>query len=388
MGEYNYNRKLTGISEQWHKIVLPPEVFGKISQGLTDLRIFGLTQNNDTIEAPYLLSVSSEKVMSSAVGFMTLNTAYNEQGYYFTFEVPGEKPVNRIDLEFEQKNFDWRATLEGSHDQTAWFTLAENCRILSIKNDLTDYQFTKLAFPDARYRYVRIQIKSQEKPGLNNAVVSRVQVTPGRLVTYPIKKTGIVENKQKRHTEIDLEMHLPVRVGDINIGIADTFDYYRHVTIKYLADSFETDRGWNYNYSTLTSGTLSSMEENAFKFSSKTVQQLKIIIDNQANEPLTISSIEVKGYVHELVARFTREASYFLVYGNNAAVLPQYDIARFSDNIPETLTTLELGDELKIEKTEAPVTNPLFINEKWLWVVMIVIILLLGWFSIRMLTKR
>ena len=48
------------------------------------------------------------------------------------------------------------------------------------------------------------------------------------------------------------------------------------------------------------------------KFNSTTVQKLKIIIDNKDNQPLSIDGILVKGYVHELTARFTENAKYFL----------------------------------------------------------------------------
>ncbi len=138
----------------------------------------------------------------------------------------------------------------------------------------------------------------------------------------------------------------------------------------------------------LTSGTLNSIEKNEFQFSSTTAQKLKIFIDNHDNRPLKINAIEVKGYISEVVARFTDQATYFLTYGNKNANNPNYDIERFTDKIPETLNPLDLGDELTIQKEEVMVTEPLFKNKTWLWTIMIVIILLLGWFSIKMIRKK
>lgn len=149
--------------------------------------------------------------------------------------------------------------------------------------------------------------------------------------------------------------------------------FYRCFVIK-------TEQGWKYNYSTLTTGTLNSIEENEFQFISTNVHKLKIFINNYDNQPLTIDTIYAKGYIHELVMRFTDQINYFLTYGNKRVLKPQYDIDRFTDNIPETLTSLELGDELAIEKEAILKTEPLFKNMIWLWTVMIVLILLLGWF--------
>ncbi len=388
MEDYDYKCELKGISEQWHKIIIPDNLFGKVSRNLTDVRIFGITTNNDTVEAPFSIRQASEKISYNEVVFRTLNASHNNKGYYFTFEIPTREPINQIELEFKQQNFDWRLKLEGSQNQQQWFTIADNYRILSIKNKVTDFQFTKLTFSSSKYRFFRLLITSKEEPVLTFASVAQREVTSGIYRNCPISSIRSKENKKSKQTEIEIDLPMPLPVSYVDIDIADTFDYYRPVTIKYLTDSFKTEQGWKYKYSTLASETLNSIEENEFKFNSTTLQKLKILIHNQDNQALTVESIKVKGYVHELVARFTEPATYFLTYGNNNAVKPHYDIDRFKDKIPKTLTALELGDELAIKKGSVPVAEPLFQNKNWLWTVMTAIILLLGWFSVTMIRKK
>jgi hypothetical protein len=388
MNEYNYKRALKGRSGQWHKIMLPDGVFGKISRNLTDIRIFGITTGNDTIEAPYLLQLATEKISSKEVEFKILNTSRNDKGHYFTFEIPTTEPINQIQLDFKQKNFDWRIKLEGSQNQIDWFTVAEDYRILSIQNEITDFQFTKLIFPSSKYRFFRISIDSQEKPELTVASIAQHEIIDGTFRNYSIRQFDINERRGTKQTEIGIELQMPVPISYLKIDVKDSFDYYRPVTIKYLTDSIKTEQGWKFNYNTLTSGTLNSIEKNEFKFNSTLVQKLKIIIHNQDNQPLTIDTIQVKGYVHQLIARFTKQATYFLTYGNKTATSPKYDLDHFTDKIPQTLTTIALGNELIIEKKEASVIDPLFKNKIWLWLIMTVIILLLGWFSIKMIRKN
>ncbi len=67
---------------------------------------------------------------------------------------------------------------------------------------------------------------------------------------------------------------------------------------------------------------------------------------------------------------------------------PNYDIDRFAYHVPTTITTLDLGHELSIEKEELPVATPLFENKIWLWIILIVITLSLGWFSIKMMKNN
>lgn len=386
--QYTYKCELKGISNQWHKITLPDEIFGNVSRNLYDIRIFGITANNDTIEAPYLLHLTKEKISSSDINFKTVNTSYNEKGYFFTFEIPSNVSINQIKLDFKQKNFDWLLKLEGSQNQQEWFTVLEDYRILSIENELTGFQFTKISFPDSKYHFFRILIRSKEKPDLTDVKVSQFDVTNGTFRNYPVKKVNIYKNKQARETVLDIDLQSLVPVSHIKIGIKDTFDYYRSFTIKYLTDSIKTEQGWKYSYNSLTSGTLNSFDVNEFECNSSILQKIKIQIHNQDNQPLTIDTIEVKGYVHELVARFTEPASYFMTYGNIKAGRPKYDIDRFKDQIPDILIPLELGDEQKIVKEELPVTDPLFKNKAWLWIIMTVIVLLLGWFSLKMIRKE
>ena len=388
MKSYDYKRELKNVSEQWHKIVLPDEIFGKTSKDLHDIRIFGISPKNDTIEAPYLLRTLKNQIKSKSVEFKILNTSRTDEGYYFTFETSKSTPVNEIKLNFEQKNFDWRIQLEGSQNQNDWFTILENYRILSIENEETDFEFTKLKFQDSKYRYFRVFINTKENPDIQFASISKEETSEGKFKNHTVKTSNIVDKRDAKVTEIDIELRKPVPVSHLKINILNNFDYFRPVTIKYLSDSIKTEVGWKYNYKTLTSETLSSIEENEFTFESTIAQKFKISIYNHNNQALSIDSVEAKTYVHELVTRFTEKATYFLTYGNNEAKRPYYDIERFTDKIPKSLTTLELGEVQNIVKVEQSSPKPLFENKIWLWLMIGLVILLLGWFSVKMMKSN
>ncbi len=385
--EYRYRRELYEVSNQWHSLRLPDDIFGKISQSMNDIRIVGYTPQNDTIEVPYLLRLSEKKVNNHNIDFKIFNVSYNDKGYYYTFELKPNASVNQIALTFEQENFDWRVSLEGSHNQNEWFSVLDDYRIISIKNTMTDYKFTTLRFPDAQYRYFRIFVKSNEKPNLMKAGLIREESTEGKSTIYtPTQMTSKVQRKTKQSI-IDIRLPTVVPLWYMNLTIQDTVDYYRHATIQYLSDSIKTAHGWEYVFSYLTSGTLSSFEKNEFTFNSTNIQNIRIIIENQDNAPLTVTGVQAKGYIHELVFRFSEKAKYFLVYGNNNAVKPQYDIEYFSDKIPANLTELRLGEEQsRIQNSDEPM-SPLFQNKIWLWVILSVVIVVLGWFTLSMIRK-
>jgi len=388
MEQYQYKRSIQGVNDQWHNIPLPDAVFGKVSSNLSDLRIYGVASNNDTIEVPYLLRLNSKKIKSKSIAFNMVNTSHNHNGYYYTFEVPTEMAINHIKLDLKDKNFDWKVALQASQEQTEWFTLVDDYRILSIQNGLTDYKFTTLTFPNSKYHYYRLLIKSNKDPNLIAAQISHNEIIEGIYKNYPVKTLDIDENKIEKNTEIIVDIGKSVAISAISFVVQEQYDFYRPITISQIIDSVKTEQGWKYNYKTLLSSTLSSLEEGDFNFQSSILQKIKITVYNRDNQPLTYGNIEVKGYAHELVARFTRDASYYLTYGNDYDSFPNYDIAQFPENIPENLIPLKVGNEEILKKTPILEKEPIFKNKAWLWGILTLIIIVLGLFSLNMIKKK
>lgn len=388
MQKYSYQRALIGVQDPWHKLTLPDDMFEKVSPSLSDIRVYGITTKNDTVEASYVLKLNDEKVIKDNVPFKILNTSHNEKGYYFTLEVPSKAPINNLQLAFKQFNFDWHINLEGSHDQKEWFSIVEDYRILSIKNAETFYEYTNLSFPNSSYRYFRILVKSAEKSELKSAKASYNTIKNGVFKNYTIKRMNIKDNKAEKRTEIEVEISRSVPVSYVKVHVDATFDYYRPITIQYVSDSLKTSKGYLYNYRTLTDGTLTSIEKNEFKFNNTVVKKIKITIQNQDNQPLSINKVDVKGNVYDLDIRFNEPASYYLTYGNTLAYKPYYDLDHFIGKTPDTITSITLGEEEAISKTAKETTSPLFENKLWLWLIIIVIIVLLGGFTLKMIQVK
>ncbi len=382
---YDYKMEVSDITDQWHKIALTDPVFSKIEPHMNDIRIYGIT-TKDTIEAPYLLRIASEKSIPKEIGFKLLNFSSNTNGHYFTYKILTSEAINEIQLDFNNENFDWKIRLEGSHDQQEWFTILKDYRILSIKNDQTNFSFTKLKFTDSKYRYYRLLVKSAKNPELNEAKIVRRVNSGAEYKTHTTTYIDITTKDKETLIDVDLKQRLPLSF--IKINVQNTFDYYRPYTIAFVSDSVQTEKGVKYQYTDLGSGTLNSFEKNGIRFNSTLAKKIRITIQNFDNQPLQIDAVEAKGYVHELVARFTKPADYYLAYGKTNTKKPQYDISHSASKIPKNLTHLTLGDEQAIAKKEAATVAPLFENKIWLWVIMGIVILTLGGFTLKMMAKK
>lgn len=385
---YNFVRSISEPTDQWHKIQLPLSMYQHINTNFTDLRVYGITSAQDTLEAPFIVHLTKEETTRESLPLVLLNSSHTGEAYYYTFEIEGEKAINEIDLTFGLQNFDWRLELEGSEDQLEWFTVLDNYRILSIRNVNTSFDFTKLSFPNSNFRYYRLKVRTESDPSFSGANISLISSKEGRYEKYDLVSFAKNENEEMKRSELDVTLEYPSVISVVEVNVKDTIDYYRNVLFKVCTDSVETKSGMRYNYRTVGSGTLNSLSGNTFSISNVEAKNLHIEVQNQDNAPLRISSVEVSGEKRELHIRFTEPANYFLAYGNASARAPQYDIFNFRDKIPTEMQSLELGGEQLILKTPVEVVSPLFENKWWLWGIMGAIVLLLGWFSVGMLKGK
>ncbi len=387
LSNYNYKRALNINENKWYNITLPDQIFDKVDPNLYGLRIFGITNKSDTVEAPYLMQTLTETINQNKLLFKLLNESKNGKGYYFTFEAPAKTDVNQLELDFSQQNFDWKLQLEGSQDQHEWFSIIENYRILSIKNKVTSFKYTTVDFPVSNYKYYRIAIQADVKPELVNATLSIYSKKSGSYRNYLVLADQIKTENHDKETNLSFSLPSTIPVSDIEISVSDKFDYYRNIDITQV-DSTKTPNGWHYFSTVITSGALNSLDKNVFKIQWQPLKKIGITIYNQDNEPLHIDSILVRAAIHQLHTRITIPASYYLVYGIDHPVSPNYDLGRFTFTMPKEYSNLELGPEIKIKNQEEKNIHPLFENKMWLWIVMVILIAVLGIFSLKMIKKN
>jgi hypothetical protein len=383
-GSYRFKREITGVTGTWHTLQLPDQVLKNIQPGFADIRIFGVS-GKDTLEIPYLLKQRADKINSREIDFKQLNQSTNEKGYYFTFQAPAANTINQIGLSFKQENFDWKTDLEGSNDNKEWFKILDGYRILSIKNKDTDYQFTKLNFPDAKFQYFRVLLKSPVQPVLTAAKIAKTDTLKGIYKNIG-QRFQITKDAITKASIIDVTLDRLSPVSYLKINVPTDFDFYRAVKIEYATDSFKTEKGIQYNYADLYEGSITSLEKPEFSFDNTIASKLRITIQNNDNRPLPISSLELKGNIYELIARFEgTKYGYALYYGNPDASAPNYDIQKFEQKIPADPGALVVAEEQNNPAYQIRTKSPLFENKAWLWALMAIIIVLLGWFSFKML---
>lgn len=384
--DFQFQRSLSGISDTWHQIEFPNDLFGHAQPDLSDLRIFGIKANGDTLEAPYVLDWPASERLLPSEEFTIINQSRRQQTFYATLSTSSSEPLNQIRLDFGNANFDWRVRLEGSQDQQEWFQILEDYRLLAFQDQGQRYRFATLNFPMSNYRYYRLSIPATEEVRLQKAYYIQGKTVQPDYRSYPIAGQRIEENKDRQRTEIQIDLPWPVPVSSLELPVLDSLDFYRPLRIELLTDSTKTEKGWTFHYSEVHRGILSSLEPPVFRFSTTRSRSIRVYINHADNAPLRLGTVLPKGLPPTLSVRFAEPADYFLLYGKSDALPPHYDLARFVSQIPEDLSLLNLGPEVRLQPNTQE-KGPLFAHPAWLWAVMILVIGLLGWFSLKMLKQ-
>ncbi|HRJ83444.1 MAG TPA: hypothetical protein PLV21_16290 [Cyclobacteriaceae bacterium] len=382
--KFNYRSPLSNVtSEDWYSIQLPPDLFQKTNKDFSDIRLFAVTEK-DTVEIPYLLKIRTDEITTENFTLPLLNQSRANGALFFTVQIPAGKMLNTLNLNFVERNFDALVSIEGGTDRKEWFEIVNNKRIVSIYQDQIDYSNTTVNFPTSDYTFLRIQVKSDKQISLSGASFNYINTKKGeRISLTDLKTTTTTEHKQ---TEIRIRAPYRTAVNTLALSVSHTTDYYRTYSLAYALDSIKTEKGWIQNYSTVKQGYLTSLDSNKISFETLITHELKLTIYNQDNPALTINNLELSGPKIEIIAKLSPQQNIFLYYGNTKLSPPRYDLIHFEDRIPQSIKTIGL---LKEENLESPQQEKaLFTKKFWLWTILIVVIGIMGYFTLQMLSRK
>jgi hypothetical protein len=382
---FDYKRKVSDISQEgWYTITLPPDVFRHTQREFGDLRLYTIA-GSDTTEVPYVLDIRNTEIQKTEITLPVINKSKKDGILFLGFELaPGQK-VNQIRLAFTEPNFFGSVKIEGSPDKNDWFEIADNERVFSVNNTYEQYENGVVNFPITDYRYLRVSIKSDTPLTFSTASFLDQQVKEGTFENIPLTWKA-EEDKKNKKTIVTIKLAHYRPVSNLHVQFSGTDDYYRSSEIAYVNDSTQTQKGWIKNYASIHNGYVTSYAPNSFDLGFQLTQEIRLTIYNYDNSALTISNIAVTGAAVELKS-LLKPLETFLFYGDKSLYAPSYDLAHFKEKIPHTAPGLTLGPEENIAIPQENV-NAIFENKVWLWVIMLTVIAVLGFFTLRMMKGK
>jgi hypothetical protein len=386
----DFRKTIKEPAKNWHRVPIDIDVLEKVNENMTDIRVAGFLKA-DTTEVGYVLHSYKSYSEQQVVYFDAINESVKDGRFFITYEQPLTKEtINEITLNIDDENFSYLANLEGSQDGKTWFSILENYRIVGINDEHKSYKFTTLRFPNSNYKYYRISLDTKGEAKPFGATLLHSTFIQGDYHQWSSQNPSKSEGKSSGTTVFEYTLQQRLPFSAIAIEVADDFEYHRSITISYLADSSLTPKGeWIPFHVQAYTGVLSSYEKNRLYELPKTIfaKKIRIEVRNQNNPPLNLGKITVYQPKQELLVRFDKAYEQAeLLYGGKALYYPDYDINKFVKDLSiSELPLLSLGAEEKIDKPLPPKKEALFENPIWLWSIMGIVILLLGFFALRLL---
>lgn len=382
---FRYKRNISGVhKEGWYDLPLPSGVYKDLNRDLTDFRLYSVS-GHDTLELPFLLDIRKDEMRRETVHLPLFNESYRDGVLYLMFELKGSQKVNHLDLDFDEADYFGFVTLEGSEERQAWFEIAKDQRIVSIKKGTDDYTLSTLTFPVTDYRFLRVRVKSDTRLTFREASFAYEVTEPGAYSDIPLQ-WSMDSDKKNRQSFVEVRLHDHVPVNSIRVQADSTLDFYRSFRLEYVRDSARTEKGWIKQYSTLYEGHLTSYTPNFFKFPWKLAKEIRLVIHDRDNSPLTIQRISATGPDVRVIS-YLKPGNNLVLYGADGVRPAAYDLAYFEDKIPDALLGAHFGPAKEILAMETE-TKPLFENKIWLWSIMGLMIGGLGFFTLKMMKPK
>ena len=369
----------------YYTIVLSPEVIGRSSEDLHDLRLLDPTGK----EVAYL--IESEPAMYERMWMRPYKLLRNERLRRTTIvemEADSAFTVDEIQVRVRNARIGKRARITGSDDRTDWYMIQDDCLSVGEGDGATSVlRFVDLPLSD--YRYYRIV--------LDDSLSAPVQVldlghsgrarSEGRYI--PIDGLSPDRTEDHNTTHIALMGPHPFRADRIAFDIRNDAPYLRNGTFsQYRNDSAQGRLRKMYfrHEERLGSFTLASYGRGVVAGTWSIVDTLRIAIDNGNDQPLDITGIHAFQLEQRMIAKLKAGARYTITTADAKANMPRYDITHFRDSLPHSIGVLNIP--AMVARPVTPEAGPSIApSMKWVWAAIIGIGAIIALSAVRLLRK-
>ena len=354
MDGWKYSKEVVyGNSDEVKAIYLDEEVYSHANKDLSDIRL--INKKDEFI--PYYIynSFLSRSTKEQEVYLATEILSFMKNNdYYVDYQINSKIAntdiiANLLMLDIAEDNFYKEIKVLGSYDNKNW----ENI-MTDIVYSVNGQNKTELALgDDYKYLYYRM-ISLSDTSGIPiNGVKLVYDHVESSYEIYNRSKTIGYEleiDKEAKETNVKIPNKEGLRISNIKIKSKDEFnrDY------KVYASNEEWQKEWQIAQGKIYKFKLEEFQAQDLNITlQETMEEyispeyLQIVISDNDNNPINIDEIEVEYHVDKIVFKTKDADGIRLLFGNELAGKPSYDISSYIMEIEKSKQ--EIGDLLQLE---------------------------------------
>jgi hypothetical protein len=373
--------KLTKVNRTgYYKILLGPEVIAYSKPDYADIRLL----DDKGEEIPFIFK--EESPATSITGFKEYPILENQyQGTKKSSRVvihnTGKDVISYLVLVIRNTDISKIITLRGSDDNKNWYIIQKALPSKMKEFDKTSGAFM-LQFPQSNYEYLELTTIDKKNDPIQFIKVGYfdAKVSNGLYSPIAVSKLEQKDSSDKR-SYISIRFDKNYEVSKFELVISGP-EYYKR---RMIAGNFNS---YNHNksFQSFSEYEISSVDRLSWNVDKIKVNELILIIENEDNKPLKVVGAKVYQLNKYLIAKLEEGKSYYVKTGDEKLTTPNYDLVYFSDSIPDSLTVVKTKDISLMTKEEST-SSETKLTGKILWGVIILVIALLGFFSVRMIKE-
>lgn len=329
---FRYGAALQKVdSDGFYRISLSPEIVAKSKAGLADLRIMDDRQRF----MPFMFG--NQLILKDQASFILFpqlqHTTSADSVTTFIAENSLHLTVNHLYLKLRNTAVERIVNLSGSDDLEHWYAIKENISLADADAGLHDKgtYMQLLNFPSSTYQYLKIQVVNKNKEPVAILQAGIYQQQAVQPVYLKIKDGTIRQKDTAAMSLVSLQLNENYQVNKLHLTIEGQKYYKRSVRIYELAG----------NIRQLVSDTLINSSAPADLYLSVKTNKIILEIINGDNPPLVISKIEAYQLDQSLISYFEKGKAYSLLFGDERATIPDYDLKFFGDSVQHQLISIQ-----------------------------------------------
>ncbi|HXA02429.1 MAG TPA: hypothetical protein VNW99_10605, partial [Cytophagaceae bacterium] len=365
--------------EQYYKILLNPQVSSQLRSDYGDLRIY----DQKGKEIPYLIQRSSVVVTENKFNKYKIQDYKKKKGgSELIIRNPEKSKIDNINVRIRNADVSKNMRLSGSDDNKSWYIIRQNYFFTPPYSEgkSSESEFM-IDFPLSDYEYYKIDIDDSLSNPLNVLAAGyyQQQMEHESYIDLPSPKIVQRDSAKQQKSYLDISFDKPYYMNKILFVADSKNDYYRNADIFYKVPGSKV-------FSFFNTKTLSSRTENSLEADKLFAKDFQLVIYNEDDAPLKISGMKASEKKSYIIANLTAGEIYTIKFSSPSLLVPNYDLRHFQDKIPAVLPELAAGEVKDIEaKKEKVAENLPFFRSTWfVWGAIILVVLLLGFMSVKM----
>lgn len=355
----------------FYTIAISPMLSSYLATDFRDLRIADEQKNF----VPYI--IRSPQPAFSAYSYIKLPIIKNELAdsgrSILVIQNDATKKIAAIALILRNAAVTRTAAISGSDDTSRWFTIDEDIYFQKQFVTDTDKYIQTIQFPASTYKYLKLVIDNGKNNPLHimeAGMYTHAAAPEPPLVINPaalLRQTDSTNNT----TYLVAKQPAVFHFSKIRLLVKGPQYYKRSIDIITSANTASYE---------LVSGKTSVFNVEPCNDSSFLIK-----IYNGDNPPLQFDSVVTEQESRQLVTYLEASKNYHLLMQNSLADKPVYDLKQFTDSIGYDIPVLEIASIEELNNAQ-PI-NESFFSKNWIWPVIVIVLLVLGFFTLRLVRE-